>query len=647
MKRRLRWAQLVFVLMVGLVLFRSARVQLAPDERLVRNQKLLYQTEMLRLADRGSIFDRKGNPLAVSVKSYSLFSHPHKVKQRVQVASTLSPMLGISLARLKRLLSSKKSFVWIKRKLPVAMKDRIEALNFKGLYFLNEPDRVYPNGPLGAHFLGFTNIDLKGMDGVELKYDKALEGIPRSVEVLKDAKGRIIYVGESASSRSRAGYNLTLTIDQKIQFALEEELKVVLETFKAKSAMALAMDPRNGEILALGSLPSFDPNNPGKEAVQYARNRLISDMYEPGSTLKMVTVGAALMARVAHEATVFDCENGRLRVGRHLITDAELSHAHETLSLGDILKYSSNVCAVKVAQKVGKTRLHNLLLRLGFGSATGIDLPGEIRGSVPPLKSWKDITLATIAYGHGIATTPIQLAVAYSAVANGGYLVKPHVLLRVEDEFGHLIYENVELPRKKVFEPDLAKRLRSMLVRVTEREGTAPRAAPFGIPIPGKTGTSIKFDESAGGYKEGAYLSSFVGMFPAQSPRVVLLVLVDEPQDRFYGGSVAGPAFKNVSEKVMRVLSLYPEPKLMEASVGVKKRDKKQEKRQRRKRSRRRLSRDAIPSLVGLSLFEVREKAQLHQFDFVYEGVGRVVSQYPPAGIEMSKGVVVKVELQL
>lgn len=641
---RLKFIQFIFLFVIGIILYKSAKVQLFPDKRLIKNQEQFYNAEIIRVANRGSIFDRHDNALAISINSFSLYTHPKLVKHPKKAAKVLSKTLGLPRRKILKQLNSDKPFVWIKRKLSEDLKQQIESHKLEGIGFLKEPDRVYPNEQLGAHILGFTDVDLKGLHGIELKYDKALEGIPRSIQVLKDARGRIIYVGESASSTSRAGYNLTLSIDKNIQYTLEVELKKIIETFSAKSAVAIAMDPRSGEILALGIEPSFNPNKLNQEMLKHTRNRLISDMYEPGSTMKAVTIAAALEYKISQPDDLFDCENGKLRIGRHLITD---THAHEILPLHEILKVSSNICTIKVANALGKNRLDKFLKTLGFGSLTEIDLPGEIRGSIPKLSEWKDINLATISYGHGIAVTPIQLLRAYSAIANGGLLVRPHVLLKVEDEFGNLIYENSNFQKKRVFSTTVSDQLRQMLLKVTEEGGTATMATPFGFAIPGKTGTAIKYDEDEGGYKQGAYMSSFIGMFPPASPRVLLLIIVDEPQDRFYGGSVAGPAFKNVSEKIISLLSLYPQLKLAShKQVRPRINDKSQLKKS-VSTIKQMVAKDTImPELKGLSLSQVQEMLRYRGWLFKYKGVGHVVSQHPLSGMSISDKTEIQVVLK-
>ncbi len=643
MNRRLVVVQFFFVLAVTLIVYKCIQVQLFPDQRLVKNQETLYKAQVLRVASRGSIFDRNGSPLAVSVTRYSLFAHPKQILHPDHAAKLLAPILDTSKERLSKLLTSKKSFVWLKRKVSLAKKKQIQKLPLQGVFFLNEPARFYPNKDLASHVLGYTDIDLKGVSGVEVKYAKALEGIHRTVRLLKDARGRMIYVGKDAASSSKPGYNLYLTLDQQVQYLVEEELKRLVDRFSAKGAMAIALDPMSGEVLALSVVPNFDPNQPGAKAVQYGRNRIIMDVMEPGSTLKTLTIAAAIQHRVAQPNKIYNCLNGRIRIGKHVITDADMDHVYPRLAFSDILKYSSNVCTIQVARDLGSEKLHKFLKTMGFGELTGIDLPFETKGVVPDVSGWRPIHLATISYGHGISVTPMQLVVAYAAFANGGFKVTPHVLKKVEDDQGRLIYDNTQHKKKRLISSRVSNQVMKYLRKVTEGEGTGIAAAPFGFPIPGKTGTAVKYVEAYGGYKSGAYLSSFIGMFPSKRPEVILFILVDEPQKRMYGGDVAGPAFRAISELIIGLKSMYTKimPASKKLSIPLS----------RRKSGVARLIQKAfksrrMPNLHGLTLSQVRDLTKKHQLDFIYYGAGKVTGQFPKPGVRMMPNTAIKVVLK-
>jgi cell division protein FtsI (penicillin-binding protein 3) len=643
---RLKLVQGVLFLLFLMVLYRSAQVQLFPAKRLIKGQRSQYSTEIRKVAVRGNIFDREKKPLALTVNSYSVFVHPYQVKQKRKTARILAGHLNDSTQDLYKKMTADKPFIWLKRKISQKLKEEIDSQKLSGIHFLRESKRVYPNKTLAAHIIGFVNIDMKGLSGIENQFEDALEGVPRSVNVHKDAMGRIIYVGESAASRSRTGYHATLSLDMPIQYAVEEELKKIVIEFEAKGAMAMAMDPHSGEILASAIVPTFDPNDPSQSPINARKNRLLVDVVEPGSILKPFTLAAALYEKTTYLHKVYNCEKGKIKIGKYTITEASMSHVHDKLPFRDILKYSSNVCTLKVAFELGSEKLNSFLTLMGFGSRTGIDLPGENVGILRPWKKWSKINLATISYGHGIAVTPIQILRAYSVFANGGYLIKPHVLLKIEDETGKFIFENQELERIRVIDTALANQMKDLLFRVTEEGGTGTQAKPFGLQIPGKTGTAKKYDEKLGGYKDGAYISSFVGMFPPVHPRVVLMVMVDEPQKRKYGGEVAAPAFRHIGEKIMSILSLHPH---MGQNALASIAEKPVEKRYSsipvtiEKELKQSLN---VPELNGMTLAQVREALDKLNFQFSYIGVGKVVSQTPKPGSVLKDGKTIQVVLK-
>jgi cell division protein FtsI (penicillin-binding protein 3) len=599
----------------------------------------MYMAEIIRVANRGNIYDRNRHPLAVTADSYSLYAHPKKIKHLRNTASLLAKKLDLGADQIRDILKSDRPFVWVKRKLSENQKTEIEKLELNGLGFIHEPQRVYPNGQLAAHVVGYTDIDLKGLQGVEQKFDQSLTGIPKTLQVYKDARGRVIYIGESATSHGKSGQSLVLTIDKNIQYTVESELKDIVETYEAKSAMAIAVDPQSGEVLAMAIHPSFDPNNLSKEALRFTRNRLIVDVYEPGSTLKTFTLAAALGSKRVGKNKKYDCELGKMRIGKHSITD---THPYGELGIADILKVSSNICTVKIAIDVGKKNLYELLAKFGFGSLTEVDLPGEVRGIVPDLKKWKDIHLATISYGHGISVTAVQLTQAYSVLANGGMSVRLHVLKQVLDESGTVIFENQVGQGERIIGEVVAADLRSMLLGVTDSGGTAQGVGPFGYPVPGKTGTAFKFDEEQKAYKTNAYMSSFVGMFPANAPKVVLLILVDEPQKKYYGGAVAGPAFRKMSEKIINILSLYPQ---QQTPTLVKHTIPESHDLEIKRQPMAKLGQE-MPDLSGMTLSEVRSLLGSNGWVFQFQGVGLVKKQVPMPNEKILPGTPIEIVLK-
>jgi cell division protein FtsI (penicillin-binding protein 3) len=397
-----------------------------------------------------------------------------------------------------------------------------------------------------------VGLDGHGLEGLELAFEDELSGQNSRLSGFRDAKGRKLMLSGAPDTLERQGAAVTLTLDRHLQFVAERALSRAVEEAKGVAGMAVVLDPKTGELLAIANHPRFNPNTPEKEVRASVRNRAALDSFEPGSTMKSFVVAAALEEKLIKSDDTFFCENGSWRVGRHTIHD---THQYGWLTPQRVLQVSSNICAAKIAQLLGRERLVKTYQDFGFGERTGLALPGEARGSIPFPKA--EVSLATQSFGQGMSTTAVQLAAAWGALANGGLLMRPHLVSKVVDPDGVVLLENRPTPVRQVVSQTTAKKVVSMLESVVTKEGTAPKAAMEDYRVAGKTGTAQKADPVARGYSDKR-LASFVGMVPAENPRVVILVIVDEPKTDVYGGQVAAPAFKEIATAAMAHLAVPP-----------------------------------------------------------------------------------------
>jgi cell division protein FtsI/penicillin-binding protein 2 len=499
-------------------------------------------------ASRGTVFDRTGVQLAIGEQATTVYADPRQVRDPRAVASAASRILGVDGDALMDELSNRKaSFVYVARKADPARADRLEKLELAGLGFYPEERRFYPQGSVASHILGYAGLDNRGLSGLELQFDKTLAGKPGAETRTIDALGHVLDVTHARPAVD--GRNLRLTIDHTIQANAEAVLRQTINTWHAKGATAVVLDPRSGDILAMANAPGFDANNFGSTPLAVTRNRAVTDVYEPGSTFKLVTVAGVLSDRLVNPSTNFTLPYS-IHVADRVIHDAE-ERGTETMSVARILAQSSNVGAITLAEKLGPSRLYRWMRRFGFGSTTGVAFPGESQGFVLRPDEWSGSTIGNVPIGQGVAVTPIQMAAAYAMVANRGVSVQPHLIERID---GH----RVARPKKhRVLRRTIAAELNAMLQNVV-REGTGTLAAVPGYRVAGKTGTAQKPD-AHGGYSGGRYVASFVGMVPASRPRLVVLVMVDEPHGAIWGGVVAAPAFAQIAQYDLQYLEVPPD----------------------------------------------------------------------------------------
>jgi cell division protein FtsI (penicillin-binding protein 3) len=492
-------------------------------------------------ATRGRILDRQGEALAVSTPVKSIWAIPADVEPAREPRRKLAALLGMSAAELERKLNDEsRDFVYLKRQVPPETAAAIERLKVPGVYEQQEFRRYYPAGEVTAHIIGFTGVDDAGQEGVELAYQDWLAGRPGSRRVIKDRLGRVVEDVESIRA-AQDGRDLTLSIDSKIQSLAYSALRDAVRQHKAKAGALVALDVRSGEILALVNVPSFNPNNRARLTGTQLRNRAVTDLFEPGSTLKPFTIAAALETGRVTPRTPIATDSGRMTLARYTIRD---THPAPVLTVAQVIQKSSNVGAAKLALAMPAEVMWDLFRRVGFGTAPELGFPGAAAGKLRPYRSWRPIEQATMAYGHGISLSLVQLARAYTIFARDGELV-PLTLVKT----------GAEVSGEKVLSAQTAREMRAMLELAVQPGGTGPRARIMGYRVAGKTGTAHK--QENGGYAAHKYIASFVGLAPASAPRVVVAVMIDEPSsDDYYGGSVAAPVFAQVAQGALRALGV-------------------------------------------------------------------------------------------
>lgn len=498
---------------------------------------------------RGAIYDRKERPLAFNVTVYSLFANPKMMspEDKARAVEELSSHLELEADFIRQRLQRDKYFVWLKRKLPLAVANELKALKLKGLDFRKESKRYYPNGSLAAHVIGFAGVDNKGLEGLELKYDSELKGKAGRAQILRDARQQELLIEENLIP-PQDGFELVLTIDETIQYLAEKALANTVEKHNARGGSVIVMDPRTGEILALANYPTYDLEKVNESSLESRTNRAISFVYEPGSVLKVVTASAALEEEAFTETDEIFCENGKYRIANHTLSD---HRPHGTISFKDVIRVSSNIGTVKIAQELGPEVIYKYGKRFHLGRATGIDLKGEVSGWLKDPSQWSKTTIGAIPIGYEITVTPVQLVSVIGAIANDGVYVSPYVVKYIKDTSNEVIKEFRPQTVDRVVSIDTARRVREILRSVVD-DGTGRRAQIEGVSVGGKTGTARKVID--GSYSVGKYYASFMGFAPVDKPRLAAVVVIDQPHPSYFGGTVAAPVFKEVIENALKYL---------------------------------------------------------------------------------------------
>ena len=503
---------------------------------------------------RGAIYDTNHHEIAVSIDAISIGAYPNLMKDKNAAAAKLSKALDLNPKTFKARLTSGNGFKWVKRKAAPREVRAVKDLSVEGVDFIPEHSRFYPQSTLGAQITGFTGVDGRGLEGVEFYYDAQLKGEEKKLTVMKDALGKK-FGGEREESLDSSARNLILTVDKTIQYITERALKEAVKEYEAKSGLAVVMDPATGAVFAIANYPFFNPNAFGRFDRSAYRNRAITDPFEPGSTMKIFSATAAIEYGGCTPNTIFYCENGKYKVGKYTIHD---THEYGWLSLQKILKFSSNIGAMKMSEMIGAQSLHQTLKGFGFGEPTGIDCPGESSGALSPYQKWSQIQTGVVAFGHGMSVTAIQMAAAVSAIANKGVLMKPYVVRAITDDKGKVVEEFGPRVVRRAVSEKTAETVKEMMRSVVETGGTGTEANIEGYTVCGKTGTARKVNKK-GRYQRGSYLSSFVGFAPAEAPVMTVLVVIDDPKKKFYGGLVAAPAFKKIVRESLNYMNVPPQ----------------------------------------------------------------------------------------
>jgi cell division protein FtsI (penicillin-binding protein 3) len=545
--RRIRVLLVLFALAFAAVLARAAWLQGVRGPALAELAAVQQRADVTKPAGRGTIFDRRGVALALGRQAMTVYADPSRVREPERVADAAEAALGVDSDELLGELSDdSRRFVYVARKADPEQAAVLGRQELPGVGFYPEELRVYPQRAVASHVLGYAGLDNRGLAGIEKQLDPILSGRAGKATIVKDPSGRLIEV--LRGSDPRQGRDVYLTIDHVLQARAQAVLARLLRRWEARSATAIVLDPRSGSVLAMANVPAYDANEFPATQSEWSRNRAVTDTFEPGSTFKVVTVAAALAEQLVGPETAFTLAP-TIKVADRKIHEAERDYTAR-MSVADIVARSSNVGSVTLAQLLGPERLTKWIRRFGFGRATGIEFPGETRGIVRPVREWSGSTIGNVPIGQGIAVTPVQMAAAYGALANRGTWVQPHLVRRVGDE------GPVRPRRRRVLPQSVADQLLRML-RGVVRGGSGYLAALPGYHVAGKTGTAEKPD--ARGYGTGRYVSSFVGIVPASAPRLVILVLVDEPRGHYYGGVVAAPAFAELARFALQYLEIPPD----------------------------------------------------------------------------------------
>jgi len=529
----------------AVMLWRAVDLHVFNKEFLQSQGNARYMRTMPVAAHRGVITDRHGDPLAVSTPVDSVWINPAEFLTERKSWRKLTKLLSLNTDKVERLVlqRAKREFVYLKRHIRPELGEQVAALNIAGVYLQREYRRYYPAGEVAAHVLGFTNIDDAGQEGLELAYNDWLRGESGRKMVIKDRLGRTIKHVESIQA-AQPGKDLVLSIDRRLQYLTYRELKRAVLQYKAKSGSAIILDTKTGEVLAMVNQPSYNPNNRSKLKISHLRNRAVTDVFEPGSTIKPFTVAAALESGKFKPSSIVNTNPGYYRIGKYVVQDVK---NYGWIDLSTILSKSSNIGASKLALAISAKNLNDVHSRIGFGFTTGSGFPGEVGGIINMPTEKQTVERATLSYGYGLSVTPLQLVRSYAAIANNG--VMPAVsFIRVSEPANE----------SKVLSEKHAKQIRKMLEGVVSKKGTGSRAAVAGYRIAGKTGTVKK--ASAGGYSDDRYVAVFAGMAPASNPRLAMVVTINEPRgDVYYGGKIAAPVFSKVMSGALRLMDIAPD----------------------------------------------------------------------------------------
>ncbi len=544
---RRQWMLGLFILIISLLLWRAVYLQVKKADFLQSQGNARYLRTLPIVAHRGMLMDRNGQLLAISTPVDSLWVNPVLFITARSRWAELTNLLGLKISYLETLLENRlqREFVYIKRHISPTVAQKVTTLKLPGVFLRREYRRYYPMKEVSAHVLGFTNIDDKGQEGLELALNNFLMGVSGAKRVIQNKNGQVIANVESIRI-PHPGQNIRLSIDRRLQYLAYRELKAAVLHSKARAGSTIILDITSGEVLAMANQPAYNPNNRSELQGNLYRNRVVTDVFEPGSTIKPFTIVAALESGKYSPTTRVNTYPGRLRLGKYIVRD---SRNYGTINVATIIKKSSNVGVSKIALSLPAKRLWQTLTQLGLGQISGSGFPGEVRGNLPHFSQWQSVQKASLSFGYGISVTVLQLARAYAALANGGILPPIHFIKVKEGEKGHF---------QRIMQAKTARQVIKMLEAVVKKGGTGTLAQIRGFRVAGKTGTVRK--HIAGEYSEREHLALFAGIVPASAPRLVMVVLIDMPQGKnYYGGKVAAPVFAKVMTRSLRLLNIPPD----------------------------------------------------------------------------------------
>ncbi len=627
------------------VLYKAFRLQVVEHSVWMQRERDQTEASFKVPSYRGTIYDRQGRLLSYSVPQYSLNADKALIEDQKATAAKLSKVLEMSEEAVLKRLSRGRRVVYIKRHLTDQQALAVENLKIRGLNLFTEYKRFYPHRHIAGQVLGFVGLDGVGLEGVEKTFDPLLRHEPKTVGQFRDGVRRTLWLEDSPPPEPSESMGLRLTLDAFVQYVSEFELDKAVSQYNAKSGEVVVMDTQTSEVLAMASWPQFDPNLSDKKNANFWRNKAITDYFEPGSTFKVFLVGAALEAGAVKERERIFCENGKCVLAGHTINDV---HPYGWLTLPEVIKHSSNIAASKVALQLGAERYYRYIRLFGFGSMTGITLPGEVRGAVRPWKKWRPIDLATTGFGQSIGVTALQLTQAIACIANGGEYIYPRVVKDVVDSKLKPTKQLELKPSYRVIQQKTASTVRDMMKGVTEEGGTGVNAAPDGYTVAGKTGTAQMLDPATKRYASNRYTSLFTGFIPAENPRLAITVAIREPHGAIYGGVVAAPVFRNIAAKALPYLGVAPSfkgapppvefrlanaaayeiPKTEPSSVAENNPDE-----------------APMPDLTGISLKAALARLAPLNVRTRIQGSGKVVSQTPHPGSELAPNAEVELVL--
>jgi cell division protein FtsI (penicillin-binding protein 3) len=623
-----------FLLVLGVIFLRAYQLQILKGDQLSSLAREDYSGILTFTTQRGTIFDRNGEVLALSIDVGSIYCYPKRITDTVKTATLVARALDMGKRDVLKKLRSSRPFVWIKRKATPEQIKRVRELHLTGIGFTDESRRYYPCMETGAHVIGFASQDNKGLEGIELEYNQYLEGKEIRLNGIRDALGRPL-VFDGPEIEKQGPFNLILTLDKEISYKAQKTLRDAVERSGARSGVCMVVRPQTGEILAMAVVPEFNPNIFWQFKPYEWRNRAVTDCFEPGSTFKAFLLAAALEEGLITPETVLDCEDGHYTIGSYTISDRR---PFGMLKVSDIIKFSSNIGAIKIGQRLGASRSHSYIRRFGFGEQTGIDFPGERKGN---LKSIKDTSLVgqnTLYFGQGISVSLLQLAMAFGSIANGGHLMRPYLVKSIIDQRDNTIRKFYPVVRRDIISSETAKQVRGILEGVVTEGGTAPQAAITGYHVAGKTGTAQKVDPVKKAYSNEKFMAFFGGFAPSDSPEIVILVALDEPKGKPYGGIVAAPVFRDVGSWTLNRLNVAPS---LQQSISYP-----IESPIERDEELVALNPDlpgSIPNLKGLGVRDVLRRARRLGVKLVVKGSGLAVEQSPAPGTPLKKQILLTV----